>query len=840
MKYKFLDSIVLRTPALPMCDSFDDASIKKIVDQDFFKEALYLSSPTLHSELDRVDKDNLITENAIFFSVLKYIIRMQSRATPFGLLAQCSVADWCNLNNIVLGRPKDVERQTRLDTQFLEALKKQMESSNELKNNLLFYPNNSSYQQGDKIRYVEFYYQNIVRKYSISSVNYSEFLNGVLQKAVKGEKLSNLVLLLCESGIEEKTAQNFIDSLVAAKILVSELEPNLTGKGQAFQLLETLNKFDKDSISDVSHSIISTLAEIELTLSQLDDNIINPVAKYSSIIALIKKLNAPFDINRLFQVDSSKKLSAKELNIAYKKILKKTVKFLLQLPNKNRTTNLESFKTRFYHRYEECEVPLLEVLDTETGIGYLENQQNSGDTNVLTDDIVLPRLTIQNKIEWDIWEDFLHKEVELCISEGKFCLTLNNKKCSDLFDLSFDRELPDTFGLMFSVINEAQIMLHPLEGSSAGNMIGRFGLANTEISNILSVIAKEEQSLNSNAIIAEIVHLPQDRIGNIISRPQVRDYEIPYLGKSTLPKGNQIPLSDLVISIKNNRIFLRSIRLNCEVIPRMTTAHNFSVHSLPVYHFLCDMQVQNKLSGVYFSWGQVENMYSFLPRVEYGNVILSPATWQLKKDIFKYLLKVQDANLLEEINLFRKKHTMPQHIAIADGDNELMINLKDFWSVKMMLDTIKNREAVKLIEFLFDPDTAIVRDVEGNPYTNQFIAFLIKEKLEEQKPVPMETKDYKITNTKVQRSFSLGTEWLYYKIYCGYKTADRVLAEIIKPLTEQLLEQKLITQWFFIRYADPDPHIRVRFKLADVRQLGLVIEKFSKQIAQFEAWGLVW
>jgi len=61
-----------------------------------------------------------------------------------------------------------------------------------------------------------------------------------------------------------------------------------------------------------------------------------------------------------------------------------------------------------------------------------------------------------------------------------------------------------------------------------------------------------------------------------------------------------------------------------------------------------------------------------------------------------------------------------------------------------------------------------------------------------------------------QRTFIPGDAWVYYKIYTGAKTSDILLTEIIKPVAEKLIEQELIDQWFFIRYADPKHHIRVR------------------------------
>lgn len=63
----------------------------------------------------------------------------------------------------------------------------------------------------------------------------------------------------------------------------------------------------------------------------------------------------------------------------------------------------------------------------------------------------------------------------------------------------------------------------------------------------------------------------------------------------------------------------------------------------------------------------------------------------------------------------------------------------------------------------------------------------------------------------MKRDFCIGSEWLYYKIYTGVKTANLILLERLYPVILDLQEKKIIQGWFFIRYNDPDEHIRIRF-----------------------------
>ena len=83
---------------------------------------------------------------------------------------------------------------------------------------------------------------------------------------------------------------------------------------------------------------------------------------------------------------------------------------------------------------------------------------------------------------------------------------------------------------------------------------------------------------------------------------------------------------------------------------------------------------------------------------------------------------------------------------------------------------------------------------------------------------------------KLKRTFIIGEEWLYYKIYCGNRTSDTILIDVIKPLTESLLKEKIIDKWFFIRYSDPENHLRVRFHCSNISKLGLIIEKLKEAI----------
>ncbi|MFY7672156.1 thiopeptide-type bacteriocin biosynthesis protein [Tenacibaculum sp. MEBiC06402] len=92
----------------------------------------------------------------------------------------------------------------------------------------------------------------------------------------------------------------------------------------------------------------------------------------------------------------------------------------------------------------------------------------------------------------------------------------------------------------------------------------------------------------------------------------------------------------------------------------------------------------------------------------------------------------------------------------------------------------------------------------------------------------------------VQRKFLFGDQWLYYKIYCGKKTSDTILTELIQPLSNKLLQENLIEKWFFIRYQDPQNHLRVRFLSTNNNHNGKIIQSVNMQLKEYFENGFIW
>lgn len=84
----------------------------------------------------------------------------------------------------------------------------------------------------------------------------------------------------------------------------------------------------------------------------------------------------------------------------------------------------------------------------------------------------------------------------------------------------------------------------------------------------------------------------------------------------------------------------------------------------------------------------------------------------------------------------------------------------------------------------------------------------------------------------MKRKLYPGDKWLYVKIYASSVQCETLLITKIPQLISSLTKQSLIQKWFFIRYADPENHIRLRFLLSDTERIAVIMTKLLKCIGK--------
>ncbi len=837
--YSFYPGFVLRSPRCPMTVAITEDQIDNVLTDAAFLESIYLASPVLYNECIKY-KNGQIKEvkdvQKLKKSVTKYYLRSVTRCTPFGLFSGCSVGKWTDSGE-KLTISNSVERHTRFDMHYLCSLSQYLAAQPGIKEHLRYYTNNSFYRIGDEIRYVEYKYIAGARIHQISSVSSTDYLEELLSAAVSGISIAGLKKVFSGSDNNDEEISFFIDELINAQLLVSELEPAITGDEFIHQVLSVLKRIFASDGNGYVHQVISILESANAKLEQIDTADVNSAEAYREIIELVSSLGVVYDESKLFQIDMVRKVLKGGLPSSIKAQLFEALAVLNKLGNYERKNpSLQSFIKRYYERYEEKEMPLLEVLDTETGIGYLES--GAAEHAPLVADIVITDLNKHTQnYQWGPVEQYLMRKVSESYHSGE---TVVEIKDEDLDFLNGDRydDLPPSMHIMFRVVDAStnQLYIENCGGASAAAILGRFAHADPVIRTMIEEVVTMEETMNPDVIFAEIIHLPESRVGNVLLHPAFRKYEIPYLAKSSLDEEHQVLLQNLMVSVKRDTIFLRCKKTGRHIIPRLSNAHNYQYNALPVYQFLCDMQLQQQRGGLGFNWGSITHIMKTLPRVQYKNTILSPASWRLAHMDFKHLLDVKgDAKRYKLINEFTTKWKLPEEIVLVDGDNELLINFENDVLVNLFLDTIKKRNSLEMREFFYPKGNAVT-DENARQYTNQVVAVLVKNEAA-----------YRITELQKKRwepgitnSITAAPEWLYYKIYCGVKSADKILTDAIKPITEMLSRDNLLAQFFFIRFSDPLFHIRFRILLAPGASVDTAVKLIHEYIQPFQSSGHVW
>ncbi|KAF2329083.1 lantibiotic dehydratase family protein [Flavobacterium daemonense] len=725
--YNIFDTYVLRTPLLTIDfflnltkeDKVTDEQLKDIFSDPTIKEAIFLASPAFYKEVEKWSTGKKIDEKGeIQNSLLKYLSRISSRPTPFGLFSGCSTGQFMKENKIKRENSLN-KRHTRLDMNLTGALIKSLKEIPSIKEQLNFFPNNSLFELGDLLRFIESKYNdNSVLVQKMIEVESSDYIKEIIQFCGEGKSISQISNLLVDNDIEFDNAREFIMELIDSQILVSELEQTVSGVENFDNILSVLNRIEYKS------PLTDNLKSIKLKLAELDKGNSNGIDAYIQILDLLKEFNITFNEKYVFQTDLIIGHNHNTLDEDIAENIQEGLALINTISDTNSNKDLYDFKKAFYDRYETKEISLALALDKEIGLGYPINS-GSGDPNPLIDDITFNNYgSVEANPKLSQIDILLFDKIVEAEKKGSKIIEIREDeiKTPDCNWLN----LPDTFSTIAQIAvieNQNMIHLNSFFGASAGNLFGRFCHGDSQINKFVEKIMAIENNLNPNIILAEIVHLPEDRIGNVLMRPSFRNYEIPFLSRSTKPSEKQIPINDIFISIKNNRLFLRSKKLNKEICPRLTTAHNYSHSNLPIYRFLCDMQLMEKRKTLHFQWNtMISNYLTFFPRVIYKNIILFTSKWKITTDKVKNILVITDDDVLLEAKFkeFVTKYNIPKLVYLIEGDNKLLINTSNLSSIKMLLSLIKNKSLFILEEFIFSDNTICV-DSKQKGFVNEFI-----------------------------------------------------------------------------------------------------------------------
>jgi thiopeptide-type bacteriocin biosynthesis protein len=807
-------------------------ALRELVRRPDVREAILLASPSLDEAIDAWLAKPARPDPADP-AIRRYVQRMASRCTPFGLFAGVSVGATGERTRLTVPGHAALRRHTRIDARFLRAVADAAGADPALRDDLVYVPSSTLYRTAGRIRYAEAHGGGEHRSYRLVAVEASEGVDLLLARAAGGARVAELGGALVEAFAPEVTREDadaFVAEVIAAQILVPRLAPALTGDEPVHAMLRELAAVAGPRGAHWHDGLARAQAMIaELDATRLGE----PRSRYRAIFDQLHVLTPAIADRSLLQVDLIKPGAPLQLGRAVLDEVLRAIEALHRIA-RPQAGALAEFAERFRARYDDREVPLVDALDEETGIGFAANRAGVAAAPPLLAGLLPLSAAAPGPRAWTAQDEALLQRLEAAWRDGARTIELGD---ADLARLASPRPPDWPSGLAATIIvlgtpeaieaGNFEVHLRAVAAPSAAALLGRFCHSAPDVARWTRALTEREQAAEPDAILAEIVHQPQDVMGNVASRPVLRDHEIVYLGASGAPADRRIAIDDLLVSERNGQIRLRSKRLGKQILPRLASAHNWAVGGAAIYSFLCALQTDRGTAGFYhWDWGPLA-FTAFQPRVRIGRVIVSPARWRI--DVAPLRTGKTVLARFAAVQALRARLALPRHIKLVQSDNELAVDLDDVVAVEAMLGALPAHGGLALItEQLATEDALAARGPDG-AFDHELVVPFVRREPVKHPPIA--------APASARRSALPGGDWLYLKLYGGPSTLERVLSEAVAPVVHGEVASGGVARWFFLRYADPDWHVRLRLRGAPAHLYGAVLPALERALRPYHADG---
>jgi thiopeptide-type bacteriocin biosynthesis protein len=819
--------------------------LRELVGDPAISEAIFVASPALSEQVGRwLDGDSSAKsdEPAIVRSLLSYVSRMSTRCTPFGLFAGCSAGEVREALDLRLPDGDPLRRTTRLDYGFLAGLVTRIEADPEARGGLTFRPNSSLYRAGGRLRMAERRVVDGVIRYHRVTFEEDEALSQALAAAATGIRLDDLVTAFVDDDVSAEEAREYLDALVDSQVLVSDLGPIITGGDPVEALIAQLA--DHPATKRVSEELAAAKTAIDVIDSRGAGN--EPAA-YRAVADDLRSVEPALNVSRLFQVDLARPAPDLALSTPIVDEMVRAVEALWRIYPPSEPTELDQFRAAFRERYEDREVPLVLALDEELGVGFGAPAGPSVDGTPLLANLP-PALEPDQSGSWHGRDKHLLKLLLDARAAGATQIKLTEDDLT-ILQSPAPPPLPDALGVAAAIAagsheaaagGDFEVLLLKGSGPSGAMLLGRFCHTDQAIESVVRKHVAAEEEFDPEADYAEIVHLPEGRVGNIIARPVLRGHEIAFVGRSGAPEDRQLALTDLLVSVRDGRIVLRSALTGRRVIPRLTNAHYFQRGALAAYRFLASLQFDGTAASLAWHWGALASA-PYLPRVVLGRTVLDRAQWAVsQRELAPVVKAVSPARAFRALQQLRAARGLPQWVVIvAQGDNELTVDLDTAAGCEQLAHEARKTGALRLIE-RFPSFSDLCVEVGDRTFFHELVLPLVRMPDQPVASLTPRIRRLPATPPGFEDTFLPGSPWLSAKLYTGLASTDVVLRGVVAPVVAEAVHGGACDGWFFIRYRDPDPHVRLRLHGHPDRVAGELLPLLHRASRPFADAGVIW
>lgn len=848
MKYVATDFYCTRIPILPfdknsiVCKNTDMLTIiKDILTNKEFLAALYIASPELTSALKRIQSGNIPKQsevNHIVYSIEKYFNRATTRTTPFGLFTGVGIGSFGTHTELMFDANTCYHQHCRADMQWLMLVVKEIEIDKISVYNLKYRVNDSCYIAGNRIMNPHFAvkernedqpYTNISLKYTIPlQIIIDSFRNQYFcfQDAKKSiiEKYPN---------ISDEKLTTFIIQLIDNEILLSELRPPLYNCDPLKYILSILDLRNfKAPYREKLSEVFSLISDINSTSSSRCE------MEYDNCISLMQEIKKYS--NKYLQVDLGQSYEQNMLCKPVKDEIERIVSLIITI-TRNYVVNpfLDEYRKKFIAQYGYYkEVPIMQLLDQTIGLGT--------PFDIKGDKLRGLSETFEKSLT-KLLQDKLHlssNATEIILTEDDLLALVKVKEENKLFPASVE------FAFYLSAKSKTNIdrgifniIVSPMIGANeALKSLGRFShyLSKEQQINFLEV-QSSKVTLHSNRgqMLVEGHEVPQfNRLGNLCQNISNQPYHLS-VGTNNHTDDYSVTLDDIYIGLdpETQEFYIKSLAYNKKIKISNLNMINMRNYS-NAFRFLSE--ISDGVSNAIFYFFNCLSDFggTCRPRIVLGKTILTTACWRLSYESIDMNSVTQ---FCEAFNVWLTYWNVPQFVFWGESDRRLYIDITSAYYQEKVYDYLLNHHnEIEFSEGFGDMETLWVTDHGGNKYLPEYVVPLIgtrqfcNEKVLINRCPQIETvsdissNEKKTTIDAECRNLLPGQQnWWYYKLYLKHIHVLDLISEI-NNFCNELIRKQVIDKYFFIRYSDPDFHIRLRMHVIDGLYYSIFIPEMVK------------
>ncbi|MEU7169786.1 lantibiotic dehydratase [Streptomyces morookaense] len=793
--YRPLDWLMVRAPLLPVEDYLalaEDDHPPPPADPRV-RLALAVGSGDLARALDRPPRNERARQR-LSGKLLRYLIRMSTRPTPYGMFAGVGLGNWDDHTDLALA-PGEPHTRTRPDMGWLLSLVTDLESRPEVRAGLNWYANPAVLTHAGRVFLTE------RGPVSLRATGAVRRVLALARTPVPHERL--LAELMTTPGATKAKAERLIEQLWQHAVLLTDLRPPLTAEDPAGHVARRLAGIPK-AYAEAAN--LTGLLDAMSTWDRLGTS--GRALGYPQLIARARSTHSTTAGDTATgdapaQVDMALTLTGRRVGRAVADEAARAAELLLRL-SPAPMGGLDAYRRAFQARYGHGrEVPLVELLDPGTGLGP-PNHAHGGSG----------RLQSRGRILRDLALGAIRDRRPVVELDAAALGRLETWRPSPATaQISLDLSVFVAAASAAAVdAGDFLVVVGPnLGGSAAGRNLGRFAdLIGPEAEAALTAAAEAEAAACPGRLWAEIVYQPgHPRSANVAIRPLVREHQVVLDTAPGPHAGRTIPLDELVVGVHDDRFLLRWPAAGREVVP--CAGHMLNPWQAPaMVRFLDAVSRDGRGQIGPFDWGPAAG-FPFLPRVQAGRVVLAPATWRIDAEA----MPADSADAFAAaFATWRERWQTPRHIYLAAGDNRLLLDLDVPAQAEQLRAELRRLPAggqLLLQEALPGPADAWLPGPDGR-YISELVVPLVLAGAPQpaERPATAPASPARSMPPMARRLRAPGSDWLYAKLYGPPAFEEDLITGPVRDFCAEAVATGLATHWFFLRYSDPEPHLRIR------------------------------